>query len=285
MLTAPPFERRVWRRSVFLAAFLHLAVGALVLFQFGAPDFDAAISTPFPVNTLEITESPETPGADLPHDSGADATVNSASPGDTAVEPGFDYVRRAADAIRESATRTAGPDALADLERKARLIEEISTPAEIAKITSHVRAALGANALTADEAPQSPAHGSRRFDFDRCIVVNAERFERAGEVEIRETLRDRSGNVIHLSYIRRTDPKTGAVTCFQTQQPAEVDPPIIVEISVEEFVEAEARQRPYDVINRFGLLQQIHRQAVLPLIDKFAEEETEPAAPATQPAN
>lgn len=267
-------DRTAWNRAVFLAAMLHGAVGIALFSRYVGP-----LKGPVTIEPVAVVQS--SGGLDLreaamPEDESPDAAAGNA----LAVEPGSDYVAKAAQSILAARDRPAAPGALSDLEKKARLVEELSSPEEIARIAKGVRAALGVNAM----APESGDSGARGFDVDHCVVASAERFEKPDSLEIRETLRDRAGRVMVIAYIRRMNSTTGEVEFVQVhiedngkRQEFPIQP--------DEFADAEARQRPYQIINRFGLLKQIHDQAVLPLLDKFSEEANAPEPePTTRPA-
>lgn len=267
-------DRTAWNRAVFLAAMLHGAVGIALFSRFVGPLKDPIAIEPVAVvqssGGLNLEEA--APAEDEPQDLASGNAV--------AVEPGSDYVAKAAQAILSAKDRPVAPGALSDLEKKARLVEELSSPEEISRIAEGVRAALGVKSM----APESGGSPSRGFDVDHCVVASAERFEQPDSLEIRETLRDRAGRVMVIAYIRRMNSTTGGVEFVQVHIEGDGERQEFA-ILPEEFAEAEARQRPYQIINRFGLLKQIHDQAVLPLLDKFSEEADAPEPePTTGPA-
>lgn len=255
---------RAWGRSFVLASLLHGAVAAWILWRIGvAPSFvDLTPRTEPLVQSEFVTdESSMIEASTLPEPSESPVS-------DTAIEPGFDFVRRAAESILAAARKPAGPTALTELERRASQLEQLSTPAEIERISASIRNALGVQAMAA------PIHGNstnQGFDFDRCVVTNSERIESPAGVEIRETLRDHDGRFVVIAYIRRMNALTGEFEYVQRELASKV-PSAEFRITREEFEEAEARQRPYQIINRFSLLRQIHDEAVLPLLDKWGND-------------
>lgn len=264
-------QRRVWARSVMIAGLLHLSIAGYVMWQFaGAPAYDALASSNLLSGT--IVQPVETPPVSLSEnheatdDPGASLNDAPAGPMGVAVQPDDAYLRRAARSILSAVDRTAASDAFEELEHKAKIIEQISSPEAVARITAGVRDALGARPI-AQPAAEEPAGP---FDYDRCILVTSERHVSGACVEIRETLRDRAGRTIVLSYFRCVDPASGNAAFHQTETTARG----VQEfgISEEEFADAESRQRPYEIINRFSLVKQIHDQAVLPILDKLANE-------------
>ena len=271
-------SRPRWKRSVFLAGVLHaLVLGYLVSHVTGINPFQDALVID-PALHGRIVE--QRPAADLKIETPAQAVdasvadspveeVSTAGVAGLAIEPSGEYLRRAAQSLIAAAKTPAGPNAFRELERKARVIEQISSPAEISRISNAICAALGVR----ETAPPLPGASSAGFDYDRCVLLSSERIERVDRVEIRETLRDPAGRTVVLSYIRMTDDQAGEVEFVQTIHVSD-RPDEEFEISEEEFTDAESRQRPYEVINRFALVRQIHDQAVLPILEKLSAPES-----------
>ncbi len=264
-------QRRIWTRSVMIAGLLHLSLAGYVMWQFaGAPAYDAMASSNLLSGT--IVHPVETPPVSLSQNVEANDDPGSAlndTPSDTtgvAVQPDDSYLRRAAQSILSAADRVAASDAFDELEHKARIIEQISSPEAVARIATGVREALGVRPI----AQPAAAEPAGPFDYDRCVLVTSERHVSDACVEIRETLRDRAGRSNVLSYFRCVDPASGLTTYHQTETTARGMQEF--GISEEEFADAQSRQRPYEIINRFSLVKQIHDQAVLPILDKLANE-------------
>lgn len=266
MKTAP----RAWGRSFVLASLLHGTVAAWMLWRIGVAS---------PLMQLSARTEPLVQSEFVTDDSSQIAASTIPEPlvspdRDTAIEPGFDYIRQAAQSILTAARKPAGPSALSELERRASQLEQLSTPAEIERISESIRNALGVPpiAVPIHSEPATPG-----FDFDHCVVTDSQRFESPKGVEIRETLRDHDGRMLVIVYARRVNERTGEVQYTQREFASNNDPSLEFRITQEEFEEAEARQRPYQIINRFGLLRKIHDEAVLPLLDKWGNES--PSAP------
>lgn len=190
-----------------------------------------------------------------------------------AVEPDRDMVREIARQLLSAERETPDPAAFDTLMQKARLLEQISTPEEVSRMSQRIRDALGVPTFPVVK----EGAGSGSIDFDQAQLVSSERLETPDAIEIREHLIDASGAWAEIAYVRRQSP--GGIVYEQVFSEAGREP-ILFESSAEEFDAAVARQRPFAIINRFPLLQSLHREAVLPLMDKLARD----ASPTTQPA-
>lgn len=196
------------------------------------------------------------------------------------VEPANDIVDGLASDVLKAAHQPPPPDALAELARKAELLQRVSSPEEVRRISRQVRRALGAPPPIA---PREPAAGGH-FDYDNCFLVDAVRLERPGEIEIRETLTDPAGRTITICNLRRDDGASGALR-YERILIEPNSPPLRTASDRETFEEALARQRPFEVINRFPLLRQIYDEAVLPIMDMLAREEASAANPPNDAAD
>ncbi len=282
-----PAQRRVWGRSLVAATIIHAGLAFWILQQYAAVPsmaggtLAAAITgevelAPEPSATPDSIDDESTPAADSPN-SPVDASDR--QPG-TAIEPDFAYLSRAAQSLLTAAADPLEPGALDELARRAQVLEQISSPEEVSRITSQLRTALNATFEPAAGAP--PVNDGRPFDYDRSLLTDSRKIESPNELEIRETLTDPVGRVVIIGYIRRVDPATGKVTYLQTQTESD-GKHFEFPIPADEFEDAVARNRPYQVINQFSLVKQIHDQAVLPILQKLADESkpppSEPAAP------
>jgi hypothetical protein len=181
-------------------------------------------------------------------------------------------IREAARRLLDVESTSADPAAFEKLVQKARLLEQISTPEEVRRMSDRIR-----DALNIGEFPAASAEG-RAIDFDKAQLISSERVERGDTIEIRERMTDSEGASAEIVYLRRVGP-AGRVAYEQIYIEGG-RAPVTFDSNQEEFDAAAARQRPFAIINRFPLLQSLHRQAVIPLMDKLAREET----PTTQPA-
>lgn len=256
-------SRRAWGRSVLLALMAHVVVAVIVV-TVATLGFDAAGD--FDSETIIR-------GALLPEARTEEHPVTRTEPvkfeGVQAIafEPGVDQVRRAVALIADAAERPPDPDAIVQLSRKAEILEHISSPAEISNMAGVIAGVLGVEAAANESV--GPA-GAGAFDFDRALLTDSSRVEDGDRLRIVETLSDPDGREQELIWLRTVDPATGAYVYEQAIATAGKGPEFF-ETSADEFEDAEARNRPYAVINRYPLVGQLHRQAVLPILRKLSE--------------
>ena len=196
------------------------------------------------------------------------------------VEPDNETIRRLLAAVTEASTQPADPRAREELLRHARILEQISNPEEVARMAEAIRNAFDAREFSG-RATSRPAAGS--VDFDQCVVADVTRVEDGDTVTIRETLTDPSGLDVLLLTSRTIDPRTGEATYRQElMEPGRE--PTVLSATQEEFDSASARYAPFELMNRFPLVRQLHRQAVVPLLGKFANSRPSKTPPTSLPA-
>lgn len=258
---ALPTIPRAWRPALLLAVLLHgglvfmLIAGALRGVGAGRevgdlqleplPRGRLAVSSPSPARRAPAVETP--------------IRV-------TETESAMDTVRGAVSRILEAARKPAAPDALSALARKVQLLERISSADEVTRMAALITQALGAE----ERSPASttrPAAGP--FDFDHSLMTASRRNEDEDVVRISETLTDPAGRTFTIVSMRTLDPQTGAVT-YQRTTRSPGSAPSRFRLSAGDFRDAVARHRPFNLINRFPLVRQLHRQAVLPILRKLA---------------
>lgn len=232
-----------------------------------------------PVPAVSVVEAMDSAGMDAEAES-TEETNSGLAPG-TAIEPDFAFVKRAAQTMLAASGSPVEPGAMDELARKARVLEQISSPEEVTRITSGLRDALSAAAV-AD--PSLEAHSdSLSFDYDRCLLTNSKKLEKPGEIEIQETLTDPAGRFLVISYIQRIEAPSGETRYFQAEKNRKGEREEFP-ISQEDFEDAFSRNRPYQIINQFSLVRQIHDQAVLPILQKLADEaDKRPTTPESNP--
>lgn len=278
----------MWGRSLLAALAVHAGFAFWMLEQYTAVPTLAQSSlgaiarqeiqvTPVPaVSVVEAMDSTKT-------DSDAksvEETTSGLAPG-TAVEPDFAFVKRAAQSMLAASEAPGEPGAMDELARKARVLEQISSAEEVARITSGLRDALSAAAVAN---PSLEAHSdSLSFDYDHCLLTNSKKLEKPGEIEIQETLTDPAGRFLVISYIRRIEEPSGESRYFQAEKNRKGEREEFP-ITKEDFEDAFSRNKPYQIINQFSLVRQIHDQAVLPILQKLADEaDKRPATPDSNP--
>lgn len=270
-----PFDTpRMWRRSFLLAAALHSALFAILLNRSGLlTPVDLGALSPLVEGELveaggdvAMSASNQSSGADP---GGGDDTSGGVG---TAVEPDRGTIEAAARTLLSADRSAIDPAAYEKLVQKAKLLEQISTPEEVRRMSERLREALGVSAF-----PEAATDPARPINFDRAQLVSSERVERDGRVEIRERMTDADGATAEIVYVRRID--HNGRTVYEQVYIEAGRPPVVFASSKQEFDEAAARQKPFEVINRFPLLQTLHRQAVIPLMDKLTAEDAATSQP------
>jgi len=265
----------MWRRSVCLALVMHTGISLAMLHYAGLGINDVTVSALEPVVRGDLVEFEADIGLPL-QDTQAEDAAAAAGQTRVAIEPSMAIIRDVASSMLEDRDEQPAPDALETLAHKAKLLERISSPQAIAAMAERIRQALGTRGeITSRPADDRPVV----VDIDRCQLVDVARVESDGAVEIRETLTDLAGHSVIVVALRRTDPTTGKLTYEQIL----IEPgrsPQTVRSDKEAFEAALARYRPFKLIHRFPLLKQLHRQAVLPILDKLTHEPD----PLTRPA-
>jgi len=181
---------------------------------------------------------------------------------------------------------SAAPDnALDRLADKAAMLEQISSPAEIAKMAGEITRAMG---VTPWEAPTTSAPASDKpFDFETAVLVDITREETGERTTLREVFSQRDGRTAALATIRERTPD-GAFRYRQTiVDPARPDDErkLVFEVAAEDFDAVESRRGPFEVIRKYPLMRQLHRSAVVPLLEKLSQESPRPAPTAPVPAD
>ncbi len=184
-----------------------------------------------------------------------------------AFEPGVDHVRRAAALIVDAADRPPAPDAIERLSRKAEVLEQISSPAEVSKMAGVITGVLGIEDHASERI--DPAGGGS-FDFNHALLTGSIRVEDGDRVRIIETLKDSTGNIRELIWLRSFDPETDGLVYEQSMSGTGEGSRFFAS-SAGEFEDAEVRHLPFAVINRYPLVGQLHREAVLPILRKLSE--------------
>ena len=257
--TLPPAPR-AWRPALLLALILHGGLACLLIAG-ALPEGDAGRGDNVRIEPLlrgRLAVSSASPARPA---SGVETPIRM-----TGAEPAMDAVRGAVSRILDAARRPAAPDALSALASKVRLLERISSAGEVTRMAARITQALGVEA-------RSPASTTRPaawpFDFDHSLMTASRRDEDGGVVRIIETLTDPAGRTFTIVSIKSLDPQTGAVTYERTtRSPGSVASRF--RLSAGDFRDALARHRPFTLINRFPLVRQLHRQAVLPILRKLA---------------
>lgn len=260
-------QRRAWRRSFLLALSIHAGIGAWLLSHaVPEPPTDdwARIEPMLRAGIAEETDkSSIPPGAAAPGD-GLSAT-DAAEPMEVDIRGGMEQ------AIAAAADSLASGDALNRLSEQARMLEQVSNPQEVARMAGRISEAMGLKAWP-EGATSRPA-SQVAFDFDRAMLLDITREERGDTVTIRQVLGTRDGARAIIESSRRmtdTGPKFEQRLIESDSSSATAVPAL--PLDAEDFAAAEARAKPYELIRQYPLVQQLHRSAVLPLMEKLADE-------------
>ncbi len=235
---------------------------------------------------VEVPQAPARVGDALRDAASIDADISRPSARDLeghALEPDPETIRQAVGALASAPAGPPSEELYDHLLRDAERLERISNPVAVARMAKAIRQVLNAPAL--NQATTLPADGEP-FDFDRSVLTEVQRITGAGTVEIHETLRDPGGRMLTVITRHRPAEDSGQDIYEQTLLESG-QPPSTHRITSEDFEEAEARYRPFEVINRFPLVKLLHQEAVLPLLRKMSEDSaatSRPAEPTSQPS-
>lgn len=268
--TPPAAGRPAWRRAILVAISIHVSVFACILHTAvggldAAPDFDLK---PLVTGALR-------PAAWMQPLGEAESGFRPMPVTAAAYEPGDDVVRQAVQSVTDAAEGPAPDDAYQRLARKARILEEISSRQEVARMAARITAILGV-----DERPKpattQPTGGV--FDFDRSVLIASTRQEDGDVVRITETLSDPAGRTFVMVASRRLHPETGEFVYELTN--IEAGESHTFASSAESFEDAQARHRPFALIDRFPLMRQLHREAVIPILRRLSAPDDAEGPPA-----
>lgn len=160
-------------------------------------------------------------------------------------------------------------DALEQLAQRSRTLERISNAQEVSRMAAAIAGAFGAQ--PARPPTSQPAAGD--FDFQRALLTDVTCHTGDGETNFVETFGDGSGRTLQIVTRRLTNPATGRHAYEQSiLEPGK--PPVMLSATAEEFAAAEARHRPFEFLNRFPLARQLHREAVIPILDKLVADDS-----------
>jgi len=283
-----------WKRCAFVAVSLHLTIVTFLFSRYISTDRSLVEPSVEPlVRGMLVDAEPirtqHASGGRIHSGSPDSPTADSAIQADvTTYEPDAGLVGTLAGDILTGMRQTLGPDALDKLADKSRTLERISSPEEVSRMAAAIARTFGAR--TATQSPTTaPADG--RFDFDAALLTNVSRTEVGGVTRITQHLSDSAGRTAQVVTSRHTDAATGDARyelCLV--EPGRRSAPF--RVGVEEFAEAEASYRPFAVLERFPLVQQLHREAVVPILGKLIEDDSSllpadlrrsRAAPSTSP--
>lgn len=270
----PP--RHVRRISFVIAAALH-AVGIAVLLNFVLGQIQQMADVK-PVVRSELIDAQiaEKLTAEIAQQSDAPKPETGAVT--TALEPGESVIDSVVARIRNYRNAETGPDPLETVRRNAALLERISNTDEVDRMAGRLREAMGANSIAIRE----PNADTPAVDWNVAVQSGGKRVENGARVEIHETFIDDKGGastMIHTKApIGATDDFTYTVALIEAGRN---EPPN--KCTREEFELAAERIAPFEVIDQFPLLRELHRSAIVPIMQKMSQDETEKSL-TSQPA-
>lgn len=260
-------HRRGWTRSFLIALSIHAGIAFWLVSHIVPEPPSDVLPRIAPLLRASIVEETGTP-IEL------SAKVESSEVSDTLqdLEPSIGEIRAGIDrAVSEAVTAAASSDAYRRLTEQARILEQVSNPHEVGRMAEQISAAMGVKAWPS-VATSRPAR-SAPFDFDKAMLIDVTREESGGVVTIREIMGTRDGARAVIESMRLSTPH-GVRFEQRLIEPDAVDSdePLLLPMDAEDFAAAEARQRPYELIRQYPLVQQLHQTAVLPLLEKMVEE-------------
>ncbi len=259
-------QRRAWRRSFFIALSIHISIGAWLLSHVvPEPPMDdlARVAPMLRAGIAEEMTKPSQPDNLVAQ--GDHAAADAGDPTEVDIRGGLER------AIASAAESLVSGDAINRLSEQAKVLEQVSNPQEVAKMTSRISEAMGLKAWPDGATSRPVAAGP--FDFDKALLLDITREERGDTVTIRQVLGTRDGARAIIESSRRNT-KTGPKFEQRLLEPnaTRQNDPVILMMDAEDFAAVEARQKPYELMRHYPLVQQLHKSAVLPLIEKLASE-------------
>ncbi len=264
-------QRRAWCRSFLIALSIHLAIGAWLLSHVvpEPPTDDWTRIEPM----LRAGIAEEITKTQLP--AGEAGTGKPIEAGDAGEPTDVDIRGGIERAIATAADSFVTGDAISRLSEQARMLEQVTNTAELAKMTSRISEAMGLKAWP-DGATSRPTVDAA-FNFDKALLLDITREELGDTVTIRQVLGTRDGARAIIESSRRitaNGPKFEQ-RLIESNSRHDAEPQVL-SMDAEEFAAVEARQKPYELIRQYPLVQQLHQAAVLPLIEKMTEESGAP---------
>lgn len=267
-------QRRGWTRSFLIALSVHVGIGFWLLSHAVPPPPTDVLPRIEPMLRAAIAHETRT----VP-----EVRVTSASEpvseGLASLEPSLSDIRGGlTGALSELAGSVDITEAYSKLADQAKILEQVSNPREVARIAGRISEAMGLQAWP--EGPTSRPASATPFDFDKAMLLDITREERGDTVTIREVMGTRDGARVVIESTRRV---TAAGPRFEQRLieagQSERDSPPALPMDAEDFAAVEIRQKPYELIRQFPLVQQLHHAAVLPLLEKLADESPDMGAP------
>ena len=260
-------QRRAWRRSFLLALSIHLAIGAWLLSYVVPPPPTDDVMRVEPMLRAAITEEVAKP---LPTFDAANAAEPPAAV--ASAEPSLGDIRGGVErAITSAAQSVDSQDAIKRLADQARILEQVSNPQEVARMSEKISEAMGLHAWPQGATSRPVAIAA--FDFNKAMLLDITREERGDTLTIRQVMGTRDGARAIIESSRRVTEKGPRFEqrLIEASRADAKDPPVI-QMDADEFAAVEAQQKPYELIRQYPLVQQLHHAAVLPLMEKLVEE-------------
>jgi len=261
-------QRRAWRRSFLLALSIHVGIGAwLISHVVPEPPMDDwnRIEPMLRAGIADEIDRSKNVGPAAAQLESVVAASDAGEPTEVDIRGGLERAMAAA------AESFVSGNAMNRLLEQAQVLEQVSNPQEVAKMAGRISEAMGLKAWP-DRATSRPS-SEGTFNFDKALLLDITREERGGTVTIRQVLGTRDGARAIIESTKRITNKGPAFEQRLIESTAHRDAdPTVIPIDAEEFAAVEARQKPYDLIRQYPLVQQLHQSAVLPLMEKLADE-------------
>lgn len=201
----------------------------------------------------------------------------------TSIEPGASVIASVAERILNYADNDAGPDPLETVRRNARLLEQISNAKEVDRMADRLRGAMGASSVKI----RQPDAGTPPVNWDHAVQSDGKRIEDGDRIEIHESFVDDRGGATTMIHARApgNTPDSFAYTVSFIETGKRTAPSRCTKA---DFDDAASRIRAFEVIDQYPLLQELHRSAIVPIIQKLSQNDatsatSQPADPGRQP--
>ncbi|MCA9254416.1 MAG: hypothetical protein KDA33_02210 [Phycisphaerales bacterium] len=273
----PP--RRVRRISFLAAATLHAVVIALTLNYLLGRFQQIPVVEPVVTSELVDQEIADRLTAEIARQKASTPTANVGAV-TTSSEPGDSVILSVASRILNYKDAAAdGPDPLESVRQNAALLERISSAGEVDRMADRLRQAMGASDIRIRE----PDADTPAVDWDVAVQSGGRRVEIDDRIEIHETFVDDKGGASTMIHTRKPAGETGEfVYTVSLVEAGHRDPPS--QCTKDEFDLAVDRIAPFEVINQFPLLGELHRSAIVPIMQRMSKDEATSSA-TTQPAS
>lgn len=273
-------RRWVWDKAFLLALGGHLTLFALLFAwsNIGFPREDITLPGPMIRTALEVSGREPTlstgklqdqalgEGEPQHQEYAISKVIESSKADSSSLEPDARTISQLVQSVVTVARHPTVPAAPEALRQKAVLLQEISNATEVSRMATAIRQALN---LGEAENSSATMASTQPCDVDQSILTDAERREENGKISIRETMLDPNGGYVKIVTTKSVNPQNGEPIYEQIISQSGQEP-FRLTVTRDEYEEALKRYQPFELINRFPLVRQLHHQAIVPILRRFS---------------